>query len=231
MRLAVFDLDHTLLDGDSDVLWCDYLMDVGLLDRASFEPRNAAMARDYAAGSVDTRAFCSFYVGTLAGLHVQQADGLRQRFWQQRVQPRLHVGAAALLHGHRERGDLMVLSTATNRWITEPTAAGLGFEHLLATECELDAHGRFTGGLVGEPNMRAGKVARLQAWLAARGLDLDALDTSFYSDSMNDLPLLERVREPVVTHGDERLSALALQRGWRTLSLRDSPGAAAAAAP
>ncbi|MFO1329517.1 MAG: HAD-IB family hydrolase [Rubrivivax sp.] len=220
MRLAVFDLDHTLLDGDSDVLWCEFLMDEGLLERASFEPRNAAMESGYRNGTVTVQAFCDFYVGTLAGRTPAQWEPLRQRFSRERVQPRLHAGTAALLQQHRQRGDLLVLSTATNRYITEPTAAALGFEHLIATECELDAQGRFSGRTQGEPNMRDGKVGRLHRWLAARGLSLDALHSLFYSDSMNDLPLLEQVREPVVTHGDERLLALARERGWRTISLQ-----------
>lgn len=219
-RLAVFDLDHTLLDGDSDVLWCAFLMDEGRLDRADFAPRNAEMERGYRAGTVSVQAFCDFYVGTLAGLTPQQLEPLRQRFWTERVQPHLHVGTAALLERHRERGDLMVLSTATNRCITELTATGLGFEHLIATECELDAAGRYNGRTQGRPNMREGKVERLCAWLADRGLGLDGVDASFYSDSMNDLPLLERVRDPVVTHGEERLLAIAAERGWRLLDLR-----------
>ena len=219
-RLAVFDLDHTLLDGDSDVLWCEFLMDEGLLDRASFEPRNAAMEAGYRAGSVSVQDFCDFYVGTLAGRTPAQWEPLRQRFSRLRVQPRLHVGTAALLQQHRAQGDLLVLSTATNRFITEPTAAALGFEHLIATDCELDGQGRFSGRTQGEPNMRGGKVQRLGQWLAARGLSMDGLHTVFYSDSMNDLPLLEQVNEPVVTHGDERLRAIAQQRGWRQADLR-----------
>jgi HAD superfamily hydrolase (TIGR01490 family) len=219
-RLAIFDLDHTLLDGDSDALWCEFLMDQGLLDRATFEPRNRAMEHDYRAGSVSTQDFCNFYVGTLAGRTPAQWQPWRERFWRERVQPRLHAGTAALLQQHRERGDQLLLSTATNRYLTELTAAGLGFEQLLATECERDAQGSFTGRTLGAPNMREGKVERLQAWLAERGQALDEVDSCFYSDSMNDLPLLERVREPVVTNGDERLLVLAAARGWRTLSLR-----------
>jgi HAD superfamily hydrolase (TIGR01490 family) len=224
MRLAVFDLDHTLLDGDSDVLWCNFLMDQGLLERASFEPRNQAMERDYRAGTVSTQDYCNFYVGTLAGRTPAEWQPWRERFWHERVRPRIHVGTANLLQHHRGRGDTLVMSTATNRFITELTAAGLGFEHLIATECEREPGdtGRFTGRTQGAPNMRAGKIDRLQAWLVERGLSLETADCSFYSDSMNDLPLLERVREPVVTHGEARLLAVAAERGWRTISLRAS---------
>jgi HAD superfamily hydrolase (TIGR01490 family) len=219
-RFAVFDLDHTLLDGDSDVFWCRFLMDEGLLDRALFEPRNEAMETGYKAGTVSTQDFCNFYVGTLAGRTPNQWQAWRERFWRERIQPSMYPGTAALLQRHRDQGDTLVMSTATNRFITELTAQGLGVEHLIATECELGADGRFTGHTQGPPNMRAGKIDRLQAWLAARGQTLQDSECSFYSDSMNDLPLLERVREPVVTNGDERLRAVASQRGWRTLSLR-----------
>ena len=219
-RFAVFDLDHTLLDGDSDVFWCRFLMDEGLLDRALFEPRNEAMETGYKAGTVSTQEFCNFYVGTLAGRTPDQWQAWRERFWRERIQPSMYPGTAALLQQHRDQGDTLVMSTASNRFITELTAQGLGVEHLIATECELGADGRFTGHTQGPPNMRAGKIDRLQAWLAARGQTLQDSECSFYSDSMNDLPLLERVREPVVTNGDERLRAVALQRGWRTLSLR-----------
>ena len=224
MQLAVFDLDHTLLDGDSDVLWCNFLMDQGLLDRASFEPRNQAMERDYRAGTVSTQDFCNFYVGTLAGRSPAEWQPWRERFWRTCVQPKLHIHARALLAQCRAAGCTLVMSTATNRFITELTAAGLGVEHLIATECEREPGqpGRFTGRTLGAPNMRAGKIDRLQAWLAERGQSLDDTDCSFYSDSMNDLPLLERVHEPVVTNGEPRLLAVAAERGWRTIRLDGS---------
>lgn len=218
-RLAIFDLDHTLIDGDSDQLWCEFLMDEGLLDRVAFAARNREMERAYRAGTVDMQAFCDFYVGTLAGRSAADWQPLRRRFWHERVRPCIYPGTAALLRRHRERGDLLLLSTATNRYLTELTAAALGFRHLIATECEVGADGRFSGRTTGALNMRAGKVDRLHAWLAAQGLSLAALDSCFYSDSMNDLPLLEQVTEPVVTNGDERLRALAAARGWRTISL------------
>lgn len=218
-RLAIFDLDHTLIDGDSDQLWCEFLMDEGLLDRAGFAQRNRAMEQAYRDGTVDVQAFCDFYVGTLAGRSIAEWQPLRERFWRERVQPCIFPGTAALLDHHRARGDLLLLSTATNRCLTELTAAALGIDHLLATECGVAADGRLTGRTAGPPNMRAGKVVRLQAWLGERGLALGALHSCFYSDSMNDLPLLEAVTEPVVTNGDARLMAVAAARGWRTISL------------
>lgn len=220
MALAVFDLDHTLIDGDSDTLWCDFLIGEGVLDGPVFSARNSELERGYRAGSVSVAAFCAFYIGTLAGRTAQEWAALRQRFWQQQVQPRICPGTAALLQQHRERGDLLVLSTATNRFLTELTAAGLGFEHLIATECEQDEQGRFTGRPRGTPNMRAGKVERLTAWLARQGEPQTLADAHFYSDSINDLPLLQAVGHPVVVDPDERLRQHAQRRSWPVLSLR-----------
>lgn len=218
-RLALFDLDHTLLDGDSDVLWCDFLMARGVLDRAVFEPRNAAMERDYRAGSVSAADFSAFYVSTLAGRTPADWSVLRQDFLDHEVLPRIGDDARALLARHRARDDLLVLTTATNRFLTELTARVLGFEHLLATECEQDAAGRFTGRPAGVLNMREGKVTRLHAWLAARGESLPDFHSSFHSDSINDLPLLSEVDEPVVVDADARLAAVATERGWPALRL------------
>ena len=219
-RLTIFDLDHTLIDGDSDQLWCDFLMDEGLLDRTGFAARNRDMEQAYRDGAVDVQAFCDFYLGTLAGRSAAEWQPLRERFWRERVRPCVFPGTAALLNHHRTRGDLLLLSTATNRYLAELSAAALGFRHLVATECETGPDGRFSGRTAGPPNMRAGKVTQLQAWLAGRGLALGAVQSSFYSDSMNDLPLLEAVQEPVVTNGDPALLAVAAARGWRTISLR-----------
>lgn len=217
--LAIFDLDHTLLNGDSDGLWCQFLIDEGVLDGARFAARNAQMERDYHAGTVSPQAFCDFYVGTLAGRSPAQWQPLRERFVRSRILPKLYAGTPALLQDHRRRGHQLLLSTATNRFLTEPTAAALGVDALIGTEAETGADGRFTGRTQGPPNMRAGKVARLQAWAAAQGQSLADRHTVFYSDSMNDLPLLEQADEAVVTNGEPRLLALAAQRGWRCISL------------
>jgi HAD superfamily hydrolase (TIGR01490 family) len=219
LKLTLFDLDHTLLAGDSDVLWCEFLMHAGVLARADFEPRNAAMERDYRSGSVSVEAFCAFYVGTLAGRSVAQWQTLRQRFLDEVIAPALPAAAHALVRRHAEAGDLIVLSTATNRVITELTAAHLGIAELIATECEVAADGRLTGRVAGTPNMRAGKVERLHAWLAARGQRLADFESSFYSDSMNDFLLLAAVDHPVVVDADPRLAGEARRRGWPALSL------------
>jgi HAD superfamily hydrolase (TIGR01490 family) len=220
LKLTLFDLDHTLLDGDSDVLWCEFLMARGVLDRTSFEPRNRAMELQYKAGTVSTTAFCEFYISTLVGRSAEQWAPLRQVFLDEIIVPRIPASAHALVKRHQQAGELVVLTTATNRVITELTAAHLHIEHLIATECELAADGHFSGRVQGIANMRDGKVRRLQAWLSARGQTLADFDSRFYSDSINDLPLLQAVTHPVVVDADAQLLAQALQHGWPTLSLK-----------
>ena len=222
-RLALFDLDHTLLDGDSDVLWCDFLIQRGVLDADDFGARNAQMERDYKAGSVSVQAFCGFYVSTLAMRTRAQWEPLRREFVESVVVPRIGGAALALVRRHREAGDLLVLTTATNRFITEPTAAYLGIEHLIASECEIAADGNFTGRNTGVLNMREGKVERLHAWLGSRGIALADCEATFYSDSANDLPLLHAVRHAVAVNPDAKLAAEAAQRGWPAMQLRATP--------
>jgi HAD superfamily hydrolase (TIGR01490 family) len=219
-KLVVFDLDHTLLDGDSDALWCDFLIAKGMLDAADFGPRNAAMVRDYQAGTVSVRAFCDFYVSTLAGRTPAQWEPLRQAFLREAIAPRLGSASRALVRQHQGEGALVVLSTATNRFITELTAQDLGIGHLIATDCEVAADGHFTGQVQGLPNMRQGKVTRLRAWLAARGRTLVDFDSWAYSDSINDLPLLLATNHAVAVNPDVRLAAVATERGWPVLHLR-----------
>lgn len=224
LRLTLFDLDHTLLDGDSDQLWCGFLMDQGLLARERFEARNAEMERQYKAGTVSPAEFSAFYVSTLAGLSRAAWQPWRRRFLDEVVAPRIPAAAHALVQRHSAAGDLVVLTTATNRFITELTAAHLGIAHLIATECEAQGLGEaegFSGQPCGTLNMREGKVERLQAWLAARRIELHECDSTAYSDSINDLPLLRAVRRPVAVNPDARLAAVAAECGWPVLSLRD----------
>lgn len=221
--LALFDLDHTLLSGDSDDLWCRFLVAEGLLPHEHLQ-RNAEMDAAYRAGTVSVAGFSAFYVGQLAGRSPGEWAPLRQRFMDEQIRPRIPDDARALVEEHRAQGHTLVLTTATNRVITELTATELGFPQLIATEVELLA-GRYTGRVAGEPNMRDGKVVRLLAWLAARGLDeaarRDALAGAwFYSDSANDLPLLKAVGRPVAVDPDDRLQATAGQRGWPVRRLR-----------
>ena len=219
IRLTLFDLDHTLLDGDSDVLWCDFLIQRGVLDGVSFAARNAQMAQDYRAGKVGAQAFCDFYVSTLAARTRREWEPLRSEFLAQVVAPRIGAAARALLRQHGDAGDLVLLTTATNRFITEQTAIHLGIEHLIATECELDDAGNFTGRTRGTLNMREGKVERLHGWLESRGIAWQDCDATFYSDSINDLPLLAAVQHAVAANPDPKLAAEAARRGWPVLGL------------
>ncbi|MBL8329119.1 MAG: HAD-IB family hydrolase [Rubrivivax sp.] len=214
--LALFDLDHTLLAGDSDVLWCEFLMDQGVLDRTEFDARNRAIEAGYKAGSVGVLEFCEFFLGTLAGHTAAHWLPLREQCLHTRIQPRLLPQGIAAVEAHRAAGHRLVMSTATSRFLAERTAQVLDFTHLIATEAEHDEAGRFTGRVAGLPNMREGKVARLQAWLAQQALPgLAQHHSVFYSDSMNDLALLSAVDEAVVVNGDQRLKAVARERGWR----------------
>ena len=219
MRLALFDLDHTLLSGDSDVLWCDFLLQQGLLDEG-FAERNERMAEAYTAGIVTPADYCDFYAGTLAGR--SEADWLpvRERFLQEVIRPRIPDDARALLQRHRDAGHVLVLTTATNRMISALTAVDLGVDHHLATELEV-VDGRFTGRTQGVLNMRTGKVERLRSWLQAQQQPEAVLrQASFYTDSINDLPLLSVVRQPVVVDPDPRLESTALRKGWQVLRFR-----------
>jgi HAD superfamily hydrolase (TIGR01490 family) len=221
LPLTLFDLDHTLLDGDTDVLWCDFLLQRGALDRTVFEEKNLRMEREYRAGSVSPQAFCEFYVSTLGGHTRDHWEPVRREFLDTVIAPRIGRAAHDLVERHRGAGDLVVLTTATNRFLTELTAVHLGLPHLIATECELDADGCFTGRVSGQLNMRDGKVTRLHEWLAQQRLDLRDCESTFYSDSVNDLPLLDAVRRPVAVNPDMRLAAVAAERGWPVLQLRD----------
>jgi HAD superfamily hydrolase (TIGR01490 family) len=195
-------------------------MDRGVLPRDPFEARNAQMARDYAAGAVSAQAFCDFYIGTLAGRSADEWQALRREFMDTRVAPRIGATALALVDRHRDAGDLVLLTTATCRFLSELSAVHLGFAQLIATECETGPDGRFTGRSRGVLNMREGKVQRLHDWLSSQQLDLSELESTLYSDSINDLPLLRAVHRAVAVNPDERLAAEAAQRGWPVMSLR-----------
>ncbi len=220
MRLTLFDLDHTLLDGDSDQLWCEFLMDRGELPREPFGTLNRDMARAYAAGEASAQAFCDFYIGTLAGRSAAEWHSLRRDYIDSRIVPRIPAAAMDLVARHRDAGDLVLLTTATCRFLSELTAVHLGIAQLIATECETGADGRFTGRSLGVLNMREGKLQRLNDWLASQNLHLAELDSTLYSDSINDLPLLGAVRRAVAVDPDARLAEEARQRGWPVISLR-----------
>lgn len=218
MQLALFDLDGTLLGGDSDTLWVRFLIDQQVLDEAA-AARCAQVAALYAAGTVVPEEYGRFQAGLLAGRTPAELLPLRQRFLVQQIQPRIPQAARDLLARHRQAGDTLLLTTATNRVVSELTAHDLGVDAYLCTELECVA-GRYTGRTTGPTNMRAGKVDRLRSWLAAQGQNGQILKrASFYSDSINDLALLSVVGRPVVVDPDRRLAATAMRKGWAQLQL------------
>jgi HAD superfamily hydrolase (TIGR01490 family) len=218
MRLALFDLDNTLLAGDSDFEWAQYLIERGVLDREVYEARNQDFYDQYKAGTLDIHEFLDFQLKPLSRHPRAQLDAWHQDFMASRIVPIVAAGTPALLERHRD--DTRVIITATNRFVTAPIAAHLGVPHLIATEPE-ETDGEFTGRPAGTPSFRAGKVTRLEQWLAARGKTwADVEESWFYSDSLNDLPLLERVHHPVAVDPDPTLRAHAERAGWPVLSLR-----------
>ena len=218
-RLALFDLDHTLLPLDSDYEWGEFTLRKGWCDKQAFGSRNAAFFADYQKGTLDIHAYVRFATEAIRKLGQQAADEAHRAFMQEVIEPHIQPAARALLQQHRDAGDTIVIVTATNEFVTRPIARALGVEHLLAVNLARDASGWITGEIEGVPTMRAGKVTRMEAWMAERGLSWDSVDSIFYSDSMNDVPLLEKVDTAVATNPDARLRQLAAERGWRILDL------------
>lgn len=217
MRLALFDLDNTLLAGDSDHAWGEFLCRRGLVDAESYKARNDAFYQDYLNGALDVHAYQNFCQELLGRTEMAQLEQWHSEFMAEFIEPIVLAKGEALVREHLEAGDRVVIITATNRFITGPIAARLGVETLLATECGMQ-DGRYTGQLVDIPCFQEGKVQRIGRWLAETGQTLD--DSYFYSDSRNDLPLLERVSHPVAVDPDPTLRQIAEQRGWQVLSLR-----------
>jgi HAD superfamily hydrolase (TIGR01490 family) len=218
MKLVLFDLDNTLLAGDSDYEWGQFLIDTGVLDRGDYEARNKGFYDQYKAGTLDIMEFLSFALAPLASHPRATLDAWHAGFMQQRILPMIGAPARALVTRHA--ADLCAVVTATNSFVTAPIAREFGIPHLLATEPETNGSGAFTGRVAGIPCFREGKVSRVQAWLAGLGRTVEDFDEQwFYSDSANDLPLLERVSHPVAVDPDDRLRAVATQRGWTILGL------------
>ena len=217
-RLALFDLDHTLLPLDSDYEWGEFTIRLGWCDRTEFGRRNQAFYDDYLAGRLDVHDYVRFATEAVCRRGRAEAEAAHAQFMREVIAPAIRPEALALLAQHRDAGDEVVIITATNEFVTRPIAQALGVQQLLAVELE-QADGWYTGAIRGTPSMREGKVQRMTEWLAARGLDWDRVDSTFYSDSWNDVPLLERVDRPVATNPDARLRALATERGWPILDL------------
>lgn len=220
MRLALFDLDHTLIPLDSDHAWGEFTVSLGWRDAQGFAKANDGFYADYKAGTLDIHRYVRFAIEAVRERGLTASQKAHERFMHDVIGPAMREPARALLRRHQAAGDTVVIVTATNEFVTRPIARAFGVDELIAIELERDARGEPTGAIQGTPSFREGKIARVEQWLAARGLDWSRVQHStFYSDSINDLPLLEKVHEPVATNPDARLRAIALERGWRTLNL------------
>lgn len=218
-KLALFDLDHTLIPFDSDHAWGEFTTRIGWTDAGEFKRRNDAFYADYQRGQLDIHAYVRFTTDAARKKGPQAARAAQMQFMQEQVLPRIMPTAQALLKQHREAGEQLILITATNEFVTRPIAHALGIGELIAVNLALDEHGWMTGAIEGTPSYREGKVSRMTDWLAQRQLSWAQVECTFYSDSINDLPLLEKVEHPVATNPDATLRAMAQKRGWRILEL------------
>jgi HAD superfamily hydrolase (TIGR01490 family) len=218
--LVLFDLDNTLLSGDSDHAWAQFLIDTGVLDGPSYEARNDAFFEQYKAGQLDIDEFLEFQLAPLARHPRTLLDAWHREFMQRRILPMITPVARALVLRHLTEGSLCAIVTATNDFVTAPIAREFGISHLVATRAAM-RDGAYTGEPEGMPCFREGKLVRVDQWLVSLGMQWGDFGRSyFYSDSRNDLPLLERVSDPVVVDGDDTLKAIAHERGWPHISLR-----------
>jgi HAD superfamily hydrolase (TIGR01490 family) len=219
VKLALFDLDNTLLAGDSDFEWAQFLIEQGVLDGEVYEARNQAFYDQYKAGTLDINEFLDFQLKPLARHPRAVLEAWHREFMLRKILPLVRDSARALVARHRN--DLRVVITATNSFVTAPIAREFGIEHLIATEPE-QCEGEFTGSVLDTPCFREGKVQRLEAWLASGGRSLDSFEASwFYSDSLNDLPLLKRVTHPVAVDPDDTLREYARRHGWPVITLAE----------
>lgn len=219
-QLCLFDLDHTLIPIDSDHAFGSFMVEIGWADADEFRRRNDAFYADYQAGTLDLNAYIDFATAVWRRRPLAEALAARERFLAEVLRPKVLPQALELVRHHQRRGDLVAIVTATNEFVTTPIAAEFGVEHLLAVQLEREADGRWLGRVRGTPTFREGKVARVHDWLAGQGASLaDFSGVSVYSDSPNDLPLLEIATDPVATNPSPALEATATQRGWRILRL------------
>jgi HAD superfamily hydrolase (TIGR01490 family) len=219
MKLALFDLDHTLLPIDSDHTWGVFTTELGWNDPQVFSQRNDEFYAHYQAGTLDIHDYVRFATQAARERGAAEAARAHDRYMDEVIRPRITPEALALVRSHQHAGDTVMIVTATNEFVTRPIAQAFGVNELIAVELERDATGWITGEIKGTPSFREGKVTRVAQWLATRGLNWGDVEMSFYSDSMNDLPLLEKAHHPVATNPDARLRQLATERGWRILEL------------
>lgn len=218
MALAIFDLDNTLISGDSDNLWGDFIVEQGLVDEKSYAQQNEKFFQDYKMGSLDAIAYLNFVAKPLSNLEAATLKNLHKQFMQEKIEPVVLAKGLALVDKHRQKGDLLMIITATNRFITEPIAKRLGVDVLLAADLEMK-DGRYTGKPTGVPTFKEGKVVRLKQWVKENDEQLSG--ACFYSDSHTDIPLLELVDHPVVVDPDDKLRAFAEHSGMPIISLRE----------
>jgi len=219
-NLTLFDLDGTLIPTDSDHAFGDFLVRVGWVDSDVFKRRNDEFYQHYLAGTLDIDAYVDFATSAWRTRHPDEALAMRERFMREVMAPMLLPQARALVKRHQDAGDLVAIVTATNEFVTRPIADAFGVQELLAVELQRDARGRVTGAIKGEPTFREGKIQRVMDWLSDREHAWDQFDRiTFYSDSTNDLPLLERVSHPVATNPGPALEQIARERGWPILKL------------
>jgi HAD superfamily hydrolase (TIGR01490 family) len=219
MKLALFDLDHTLLPIDSDYSWGVFTTDIGWTDNAYFRELNDAFYAHYQAGTLDIHDYVRFSTEAARLKGPAEAAHAHAHFMQTVVLPAIEPQALALIGAHAQAGEQVIIVTATNEFVTRPIATALGVSELIAVELERDASGWITGEIKGTPSFREGKVTRVNQWLAAHQLAWIDAEITFYSDSINDLALLEKATHPVATNPDPRLRTLATERGWRILDL------------
>ena len=219
MNLTLFDLDHTLLPIDSDYSWGEFSLKMGWVDPVLFKAKNDQFFADYQAGVLDIHDYVKFATEAVRLKGPELAAKAHQQFMQEVVLPVIKPSALNLIKQHQDAGDHVMVVTATNEFVTRPIAAALGIQELIAVELAKDSTGWITGEILGTPSFKAGKVARVEAWLSAHQKSWQDVHITFYSDSLNDLPLLEKAQTPVATNPDARLRQLATDRGWRILEL------------
>jgi HAD superfamily hydrolase (TIGR01490 family) len=218
-RLTMFDLDHTLLAIDSDYSWGVFTTEIGWTDPQEFARRNDEFYAHYKAGTLDIHDYVRFATDAIRRHGATESIAAHARFMSDVVEKHITPGALELVRQHQQAGDEVLIITATNEFVTAPIARRFGVGELLAVELECGPDGWITGEIRGVPSAREGKVTRMAQWLAARGLTWSDVESTFYTDSINDLALLEKVDHPVATNPDDRLRAVALERGWRILEL------------
>ena len=218
-KIALFDLDHTLIPFDSDYEWNEFTIKLGWRDGDAFRQANEAFFAQYRDGTLNIYEYVRFATQAMRDKGAIESIAARALFMSASVLKGIQKSALDLVQSHQRAGELVAIVTATNEFVTRPIADAFGVEELIAIDLVRDAQGEFTGEILGTPSFREGKVTRVEAWLAARDLSWQGVETTFYSDSMNDLPLLEKATHPVATNPDARLRQLANERGWRILDL------------